>query len=999
MCGATRRRSTTVYEIPIRPFFRGIKGLERANRAVRSARRHSTAPLSPLFRPSRRRPCASSVIIKVSLPTVRQQDTLGSLTEAQTDRALGRTAASRYDLSVLPLIPSHGEISALRGYLRGPNPNATQRAGSPDYNRELALARLRESHFALRMREDGRAAPLSPDTRRRVAELPRSMSAPNLHEMNDPEKASRRAIMMRDVPPLPKSPTGSVMTLPAMPTSRPRRRPATPKNKGRADDDADDTASIASSGRRSRRSPSLSLSSMRKTLERMRSGTATPPLPSPTTRGEKAHAKPFPIVRTFTDPTLTPTRPQGPLDLGRNSSNSSLARMHVGQSTQDLSDTSNVSSMSLPLLPHPVRKDSAPGRSNGPLFYRNELVHSPTTQAASETSSVSPHLLSEQLPSSDQSSERERSLSASRSTSPGASSTLPGAAPTPPPQPAHAPDESEMGVQYGTAVSDAREPAAPTSAAPTDARSLSSLRSLRQPYAQFPRRVSARNPSSSTRSSTTSFDASSESSSQTLERATSPVMDAQGRTSSPLPASPTSPTHPNSFTPALSLTPLAAPRASATSAAPVSEEEHVYFASPLPDDEPSSASVEFEATEPPTDVRPAAAAAPASQRTLLNALTPAPVARTPGADVARTVHDTSVPHVSTAPSPRMPRAPAQAAPAPTPASAVADQDTLIVQIEDAFQQIMNVAIASQAANVPIPRRTAAAPGSSAPPLPRRMALEAMSVQPTGRDVSGVKPDAGLASQRSTLQDSGLLSADTMSVLWRDHGDTSRDAYDSDATEGHVHAVPPSPQRNAAGAGTTAPAAAADSSDASQPHMRSVNAIPDAGTPSAVPDAPAGRAERSQSTRRSLARLSQHLTQAASDMEKSQANFEFHSQLEEFAAQQASLRGTIESSRAEIMELRKNLWQFHAALQEDGAPVPDRTHLTAAQWATGADSKASVEHLDRRLAHMLNQCDLADRVTSAVPDGGTATAALGPSRTDRASTRAAPHDVGADWSFV
>lgn len=991
MRGASRGRSTPVNENPIRPFFRGIKGLERANRAVRSARRYSTAPLSTLFRPSRRRPRASPVIIKVSLPTVRQQDTLGSLTEAQRDRALGRTAASRHDLSVLPLIPSHGEISALRGYLRGPNPNATQRAGSPDYNRELALARLRESHFALRMREDGRSAPLSPDTRRRIAELPRSMSAPNLHEMNDPEKASRRAIMMRDVPPLPKSPTGSVMTLPAMPTSRPRRRPATPKNKGRADDDADDTASIASSGRRSRRSPSLSLSSMRKTLERMRSGTATPPLPSPTTRGEKTHAKPFPIMRTFTDPTLTPTRPQGPLGLDRNSSNSSLTRMHVGQSTQDLSDTSNVSSMSLPLLPQSVRKDSAPARSNGPLFYRNELVHSPTTQAASETSSVSPRLLSEQLPSSEQSSEREHSLSASRSTSPGA-------APTPPPQPVRAPDESETGVHYGTAVSDAREPAVPTSAGPADARSLSSLRSLRQPYAQFPRRVSARNPSS-TRSSTTSFDASSESSSQTLERTTSPVMDAQRRTSSPLPASPTSPTHPNSFTPALSLTPHAAPRTSATSAAPVSEEEHVYFASPLPDDEPSSASVEFEAAVPPTNVGPAAAAAPAPQRTLLNALTPAPVARTPGADVARTVHDTSVPHVSM-PSPRMPRAPAQAAQAaPTPAPAVADQDTLIVQIEDAFQQIMNVAIASQAANVPIPRRTGAAPGSSAPPLPRRMALEATSVPPTGRDASGAKPDAGSASKRSTLQDSGLLSADTMSVSWRDHGDTSRDVYDSDATEGHGHAVPPSPQRNVAAATTAAPAAAADASDASQPPVRSVNAIPDAAAPSAVPDAPMGRAERSQSTRRSLARLSQHLTQAASDMEKSQANFEFHSQLEEFAAQQASLRGTIESSRAEIMELRKNLWQFHADLQEDGAPVPDRTHLAAAQWATGADSKASVEHLDRRLAHMLNQCDLADRVTSAVPDGGTATAALGPSRTDRASTRAAPHDVGADWSFV
>lgn len=135
------------------------------------------------------------------------------------------------------------------------------------------------------------------------------------------------------------------------------------------------------------------------------------------------------------------------------------------------------------------------------------------------------------------------------------------------------------------------------------------------------------------------------------------------------------------------------------------------------------------------------------------------------------------------------------------------------------------------------------------------------------------------------------------------------------------------------------------------------------------------------------------------MEKSQANQTFHSQLEEFAAQQASLRGTIESSRAEIMELRKSLWQFHADLQEDGAPVPERTHKAATPWDAGTDSKESVEHLDRRLAHMLNQCDLADRVTSAVPDGGAATAAQGPSRTDRAPSRVSPRDVGADWSFA
>ena len=920
---------------------------------------------------------------------MRQQDSLGSLTEAQTDRALGRTAASRYDLSVLPLIPSHGEISALRGYLRGPNPNAAQRAGSPDYNRELAVARLRESHFALRMREDGRRqAPFSPDTRRRFAELPRSVSAPNLHDMEDSEKASRRAIMMRDVPPLPKSPTGSVMTLPAMPTFRPRRRPATPK-KGRAEDDADDTASIGSSGRRTRRSPSLSLSSMRKTLERMRRGTATPPMPSPTTRGEKAHTKPFPIMRTFTDPSLTPSRPQGTSDSARNSSNSSLARLQDAPSTQDLNDTSNVSSMSLPLLPQPVRKDSAPARSNGPLFYRNELVHSPTTLAASETSSVSPRMLSEQLPTSDQSSERHRSLSASRSTSPGATSTPPNAAPTSPPPPEHARDEGETDVQFGTAVGHAWEPAAAASAAPADARSLRSLRSLRQPYAQYPRRVSARNPSISTRSSATSFDSSSESSTQTLERTTSPVITAQGRTSSPLPTSPTSPTHPTSFTPALSLTPQAAPRASATSAAPLSEEEHVYFASPLPDDEPpTSAAAEHEVVE-----RPAAAAAPTMQRTLLDALAPAPVARARGADVARAAHDTLVPHASASPSPRTPRVPTHAT--PMTASATSDPDALIVQIEDAFQQIMNVAIASQSANVPVPRRTGSATSSHAPPLPRRMAFGTAPSQPDSRDA----PSATLASNRSTPQDSELLSADTMRVLWSEHGDTSREVYGSDATEERARIASLSPRRNVAAAAAAAAAAPSDARDATLSPSSTPTTQDAAVTQSMVPDASMRRAERSRSTRRSLARLSQHLTQAASEMEKSQANQTFHSQLEEFAAQQASLRGTIESSRAEIMELRKSLWQFHADLQEDGAPVPERTHKAATPWDAGTDSKESVEHLDRRLAHMLNQCDLADRVTSAVPDGGAATAAQGPSRTDRAPSRVSPRDVGADWSFA
>lgn len=85
-------------------------------------------------------------------------------------------------------------------------------------------------------------------------------------------------------------------------------------------------------------------------------------------------------------------------------------------------------------------------------------------------------------------------------------------------------------------------------------------------------------------------------------------------------------------------------------------------------------------------------------------------------------------------------------------------------------------------------------------------------------------------------------------------------------------------------------------------------------------------------------------------------------VEEFQAQQASLRGTIETSKAEILQLREKIQAFRVEVGGDcgslnGSPLDlNMSSLSSTQKRRLRDSLASMDNLDQRLSEMLQHHD-------------------------------------------
>lgn len=236
-------------------------------------------------------------------------------------------------------------------------------------------------------------------------------------------------------------------------------------------------------------------------------------------------------------------------------------------------------------------------------------------------------------------------------------------------------------------------------------------------------------------------------------------------------------------------------------------------------------------------------------------------------------------------------------------------NTLIVQIEDAFQRIMDIADVSQATSVSLPTRSENKARYNAMTVPRP-ALQATTIPEESPSPSALQLQQNAGRMATTMSDPSTateLAAQDEATAQSLMSETAPDA-------------PPFGQRRSP----------------SVPEQSSVSPLPPpqplhSGSPTEIPPDQSG----------------------------------FHSQLEAFAAQQASLQGTIETSKAEIMELRRNLRRFRADLQEDAfstqaalnqeTNLPDET--VRAQHTRNArlrESIASMEDLDRRLTTMLTQ---------------------------------------------
>ena len=92
-------------------------------------------------------------------------------------------------------------------------------------------------------------------------------------------------------------------------------------------------------------------------------------------------------------------------------------------------------------------------------------------------------------------------------------------------------------------------------------------------------------------------------------------------------------------------------------------------------------------------------------------------------------------------------------------------------------------------------------------------------------------------------------------------------------------------------------------------------------------------------------------------------------MKEFQSQQQALRGTIETSRAEILQLREKIRAFRAELDEEVLVYPPTEPLNLSIYEPTdrepsrddrlRDSLLSMDDLDRRLTFMLESHGLRD----------------------------------------
>ncbi|WFC97962.1 hypothetical protein MYAM1_000682 [Malassezia yamatoensis] len=879
-------------------------------------------------------------------------DALGGLTDVQANRALGRTAISRFDVSVLPLIPSHGEIDELQRYLRGPRAETAMDMTSGHMDRNISIARMRESNFALRVQETNHFRSLSPDTRHRVVSMSRSSSTPNLRE--SPLKNAVSATENKEVvPSLPNSPTSSIASFSRLSSSLKNRRSGTPKSRQSVDDERPASSRSDSQGIRSGKSSHLSVSSMRKTFDRMRSSIASPPTSSfsPKKKNKKLHNAV--LTRTSMDSNMPHIRSQTNLDSPRQSYGNHLQE---SQSVPDLTIPSNSSSASLPLL-RKTRDGSVPSVATMPMLYSSEAVHSPASYAPSDADSLSLRMFPDQnlslnpspdsqstRPSTRYSLERDLAQSVSHTTSPSLS-------PVPSQRLLHRNGNSSETLFRPYTNSE-------------ESLGLSEAQLLRR---SLMRRSSSSNPNHANHAdrskANSQFDASnthpesSIASSQLIEERVyepvlpndpSPIM-AQGQFEvSSSPNSKTSLPVTMEPSPTFASTPRAVQKDSTNNSAEFSP--HSFVGDTDDQGTPSKLLRLFDehyrplpnnsASPPPVPIRTVqqAVATPTDYSPEMQALdTPT----SPATSNQRTFqqHSTDNQH-----------------------------ESLIIQIENAFEYIMNLASSSRSSPV-APVRTLSADLTAKTNLASDKDSSKNAVKVNSLGTTG---ESELATATPNVDSIGSISDDAI-----------RDAIEDTYAERSYDDL----DQNTSVQGDSISSNCPDSNDnsllsayrtESVEHDTSLSGSGRAASPSQHDmhhdEIHVARQHADQSTddvnlsgtthernsnahslsRNSLVRLSQQLSQAASAAESAQTHNPIYTQLEQFEEQQANLRGTIENSRAEIMELRRNLRQFRDGLHAEAAAVPSNSESTRSERA--AKRLSSVENLDRRLSRMLSQSE-------------------------------------------
>ena len=899
---------------------------------------------------------------KVSIPSSYFDSPASPGSQSPSIRQLGKTSASRFDVSVLPLIPSDCNIDELHGYLRGPSASSSVDETDATFRRNIAQARMRESQFAMRNTPTGPRWPQQwPNVR--AAAMTRSWSSPMLNETRLPEEPPS----IPDLPP-------SVASTPT-PTPRGRtRRSGTPKS-GRltADqsaDEADDGASVSSVRRRTR-SQSMSRVSIKKALEKLRSPSqSTLPLPAKSRgKGERDNK----TRSNTTDPFMINSHSMTSLGLHRpeHEGNRSMGDLPLSKDARSVTDLSDYGDESFSSLRKLRRGDKGPPSLSGVghLLYGQDTVQSPMSYEASDGDALSLRQLPIQrssVVSSDQNSMHAPSSNDGlRSTTPAMSPVSMYGKPLP-----GIPQQLET-VRYGTALADISGPnSADTSMsdrhdspvqwrspAPPPPRSTSGAsRRVASPTTQMmiASPISARTASPSAHAVST---ADSLSRTQTL----SPTPSTR-RMSRPALVGPPPPSWHTPWSQEPVPEPVPEPMPAPVSE-PVSEPVPEPVLEPMP--QPTS-----EHMEPLLASYEREASVQESSHTCSNSLDehasdagfPSVTAQflQDGSNLSHTSagservsheaahHEAANEEANRDDSFSQPPTPivregdthfAQTASA-SPSRRLSTEEqhnSLIVQIEDAFQRIMDIAVVSQAANVPLPQgvSTSSKRINASPSMPRRV--------------------------------------------------------------GHAANAPDAPRRvaSSSAARTLRRPSLPESAAPSNEERQGVLAVQQASSEGAATQERAAHGTTPFSAAKTAA------------VDASPTRPELHSQLEQFAAQQANLRGTIETSKAEILELRRNIRQFRNGLQQDASAVHDvqpalraNNEMAQAHQQKLRESIASMDDLDRRLATMLHQESDGD-AQQWLLQGSYSTGRNGNvSHFDRSRTSSDDHDeMDADWSLT
>ncbi|WFD42046.1 hypothetical protein MPSI1_000683 [Malassezia psittaci] len=896
-------------------------------------------------------------------------DTLGGLTDVQANRALGRTTISRFDVSVLPLIPSHGEIDELQRYLRGPRAETAMEMTAGQIDRNMSIARMRESNFALRLQGTNHSRALSPDTRHRVASMSRSSSTPNLRE--SPLKNTISVTGNKEVEPsLPNSPTASIASFSRLSSPLKNRRPGTPKLRQSADEERPASSRSTPQGKPSRKSPHLSVSSVRKTFDRMRSSITSPPLSSSSPKRKNKKLHDAVLTRTSMDSSMPHIRSQTNLESSMQSYGNHLQE---SRSVPDLTIPSNSSSASLPLLQR-ARDGSVPSIATMPTLYGSEVVHSPVSYAPSDADSLSLRMFPDQnpslnpspdspstRPSTRYSSERDQARSVSHTTSPSLS-----------PVPSQRRlDQNRNSNEILFRPYTNSEESLGLSDAQLLRRSLLGQNSFSSPnHANHAGRSRASpqldppntRPESSAASSQLSEGPAFE---PVPPNDPSPIL-AQSQTGFSSPPSPkASLSVTKEHTPTLASTPRAVRKESSADSAELSSPSLV-----------GDSDNQITASQSPLIFD-------GNYKPLPNNNAPPPPVPNKDVKLAMSTPTDYSPEMQALDTPTSP--PMSNQRTSHQHSTDTQQESLIVQIENAFEYIMNLASSSRSSQVE-PVATHSADLTAETDFARdvnssKNAVDMNSLNSAGESelatampsvdsIGSVSDDATRDAIEDMYAERSYDDLDQSTSIRRDSASSLRPDSNDDSLLSAYRTELVQHDTSLSGSVDSARAASSFQHDMHRDEVHNDSSVDQnvarqhadqTADDVNLPDTITVRSnDADYMSRNSLMRLSQHLSEAASAAESVQTHNPIYTQLEQFEEQQANLRGTIENSRAEIMELRRNLRQFRDGLQAESAAIPSSTAISSksksARNERAAKRLSTVENLDRRLSRMLSQSE-------------------------------------------